>query len=93
MLTAFGANNALDKSLRQAAADYVGGLGGRDAKVTYRVFRPDWAVLSGTGTSGKFYAKVFKRRDQFLVFTLTYPAAAAARYDAVAAAVSRCFRD
>ena len=92
-LVAFGANNALGKSLSQAAHDYVRGLGGEGAKVTYSAFRPNWAVLSGAGLGGVFYAKILKRRDQFLVFTLTYPAAASARYDTVAAAVSRCFKD
>ncbi len=92
-LTVFGANNVLDKSLAQAAHEYVQNLGGDGARVTYSAIRPDWAVLSGAGARGVFYAKTFKRRDQLLTFTLTYPVAAAARYDAITAKLSRCFKD
>ena len=92
-MAVFGANNVDGKSLDIAARAYARDLGGEGGHITYIAGRADWRVLSGVGPKAMFYAKTFKRNDQFLTFTLAYPAAAAPRYDLVAAAVSRCFRD
>ena len=92
-LRAFGANNALDKSLADEAAEQARTYTGRRGKITYRAGKGDWAVLSGNdGGSSLFYTKTFSRGDQFVAFQLKYPKAKAARYAPVVERIVSCFK-
>ncbi|QAY78277.1 hypothetical protein [Sphingosinicella sp. BN140058] len=92
-LRAFGTNNVLDRSLAAEFAAQVRSFIGRNGKITYRVTRPGWEVVSGTnGGSRLFYAKTFARNDQFITFQLTYSKAATQRYRPVVDRLAQCFR-
>ncbi|PSJ37902.1 hypothetical protein [Allosphingosinicella deserti] len=92
-LRAFGTNNILNRSLAAEAVQQVRSHIGRYGKITYRISRPGWTVVSGTdGESQLFYAKTFAREGQFITFKLTYPKTAAQRYRSVVERLSRCFR-
>lgn len=92
-LRAFGANNVFERSLDSEAESEARAAIGPGGKITYRVTRPGWTVVSGTGAHGKvFYSKTFLRDDQFVTFQLVYPAAMRHRYKPVVERLSRCFR-
>ena len=60
-------------------------------KVTYQAMHGGWGVLSGTQGGTIFYSKILSRTPDLLIFELRYPAAEAAKYKSVAAALTRCF--
>jgi hypothetical protein len=91
-LSVFGRNNVdrttLARTVDEDAADLAGGRG----KISYRVVKPDWAVFSGDdGGSTLFYSKTIQRGDQFVIFELSYPKSAAAKYRPVVERLSSCF--
>ncbi|QLP98556.1 MAG: hypothetical protein HZY79_15835 [Rhodoblastus sp.] len=57
----------------------------------YRAGGRDWFVVSGRAADRVYYVRATLRGDVFTTMELTYPAAAAPRWDAVAARLSRCF--
>jgi hypothetical protein len=92
-LRAFGANNALDKSLADEAAEQARAYTGRRGKITYRAAKGDWAVISGNDGGGSlFYTKTFTRGDQFVGFQLKYPKGKATRYAPVVERIAGCFK-
>lgn len=91
-LTVFGRNNPDGASLADTVRDDAADLLGRTGTVTYRAQKNNWAVFSGTTGSKLVYSKTFQRGDQFAIFELTYPHAAANRYKLVSEQLSRCFR-
>jgi hypothetical protein len=92
-LAVYGTNNALDETLRQRLSNMASRLTGSSGKVTYKVQKANWFVLSGESGETTFYAKTLLNRDQFKTFELTYDRAAAALYDPLAARFAACFAD
>lgn len=91
-LSVFGRNNFDGASLASTVDGDAADLAGSRGKVSYRVVRPGWAVFSGDdGGSMLFYSKTIRRGDQFVIFELSYPKAAAARYKPVVENLSKCF--
>jgi hypothetical protein len=91
-LRVYGTNNVMNDTLAASLRETGSRLSGPHGRVTYRVLRATWGVVSGEdGLGHVFYAKTVMRRDQFLAFELTYPRAQAAAYGSIAAAVSQCF--
>lgn len=87
-LIAYAGHNALDETLAARRDATVERLG----PASYRSGGRDWFVVSGRRGETVYYARTALRGDVFSSFELTYPRAAAARWDAAAATLSRCFR-
>ena len=86
-LIVYGAHNALDETLaarREATLERLG-------PASYRAGGRDWFVVSGRAGERIYYVRTTLRRGVFTSFELTYPDAAAARWNAAAADLSRCF--
>jgi hypothetical protein len=91
-LAVFGANNVNDDT----PARYVEGLvgdGHRYARLSYRLVRPGFAVLSGVSGGRVFYERyAFARGGAIHAFVLEYPLATRARYDGLVARMSASLR-
>ena len=92
-LLVYGNNNALNETLRQMLSDTGSRLAGSSGKVTYKVQKANWFVLSGQSSQSIFYAKTLLSHGQFKSFELTYDGAAAALYDPLVGRFASCFRD
>ena len=90
-LLVFGRNNALNQTLKNALDDTAARLAGRSGKVTYKVMKPGWFVLSGQDRETMFYAKMLYADDQFKSFELTYGSSQSAIYKPVAGRLTGCF--
>ncbi len=90
-LLVFGQNNALNESLKDALEDTASRLAGASGKVTYKVIKPGWFVVSGQNGPSTFYAKTVYAHDQFKSFELTYDGAESSVYKPVVARLVRCF--
>ena len=60
-------------------------------KVTYKVLRPDWFVVSGDEQGRRFYTRMNATPAGLRGYTLTYPAARAAEFDRISIAVANSF--
>jgi hypothetical protein len=61
--------------------------------VTYKVIKPDWAVLSGTLPDGRsFYQRVIRKEGDFAFFFLSYPRNQSPTYDPTVARLEQCLR-
>lgn len=86
-LLVYGSFNALDETLAARRAATVARLG----PAAYRAGGRDWFVVSGRAGDRVYYVRATLRGDVFSTMELTYPAAAASRWDALAGRLSRCF--
>jgi hypothetical protein len=59
-LFVYGHNNALDEPLRDAFAAVGSRLASASGKVTYKVLKPNWFVVSGQNGATVFYAKTLQ---------------------------------
>lgn len=91
-LAVFGRNNPDGATLADTVRDDAADLAGSHGRITYRVQKANWAVFSGANGGKLFYSKTLQRKDQFVIFELTYPHAGADRYKSVVENLSRCFR-
>jgi hypothetical protein len=92
-LIVYGHYNALDESLGDALAAVGSRLAGESGKVTYKVLKKNWFVVSGQNGATVFYAKALRSHDQFKAFELTYGSSAAAIYEPVIRHLALCFED
>ena len=92
-LIVFGSNNALNEPLKNIFADTSSRLAGPSGKVTYKVLKPKWFVISGQNGATVFYAKMLYSHGQFKSFELTYDGSAAAMYEPVILRIAECFAD
>jgi hypothetical protein len=60
-------------------------------KVTYRLLRPDWFVLSGEEGARRFYTRIAQGPDGLRGYTFRYPAAEAATMERVMIALANSF--
>ncbi|MGI4876469.1 MAG: hypothetical protein ACRYG4_03185 [Janthinobacterium lividum] len=90
-LLVFGSNNVLATPVKVAADQTATRLSAGGA-ISYRVVKPGWFVVSGSSSTGEFYAKSFHVGDQRKSFELTYPAATASKWRPIAAQLNACFR-
>jgi hypothetical protein len=72
-LSVWGSNNALDASVKDVLADTESRLIGTSGKVTYKMLKANWFVVSGQNEQTVFYSKVVynSHDDQFKTFELT----------------------
>ena len=92
-LIVFGQNNALSESLEDALADTESRLAGTSGKVTYKVLKPNWFVVSGRNGQTVFYARTSYNGDQFKSFELTYSNSVAEVYAPLIGRLTTCFTD
>lgn len=91
-LRAFGTANTLERSLSAEAQAQARSYLGNNGRVTYRVARRGWVVISGDdGGANLFYTKTVARGNEFVIFQLRYPETEAARYKPVVERLSKCF--
>jgi hypothetical protein len=89
----YGGNNALFQTLRERLSDTASRLADSSGKVTYKVQKANWFVLSGQTGQAIFYAKTLFSHDQFKSFELTYDRSAAALYNPLVGRIASCFTD
>ena len=89
----YGNNNALNETLRRVLSETGRRLAGSSGRVTYKVQKANWFVLSGQSGQSIFYAKALLSHGQFKSFELTYDRAAASLYDPLVGRFASCFRD
>lgn len=87
-LIVYGGFNALDETLAQRRAATIERLGPASYSKTGR----GWFVVSGQAGEEIYYVRTSLKGDVFTSFEFTYPAAEAARWNPVAATLSRCFK-
>jgi hypothetical protein len=92
-LAAYGGNNALDQTLGERLSDTANRLADSSGKVTYKVQKVNWFVLSGQNGQAIFYTKTLFSHDQFKSFELTYDRSAAALYNPLVGRIASCFTD
>ena len=92
-LIVFGVNNSLHEFLKDVLTDTALRLSGRQGKVTYRVLKANWFVVSGQNDRFVFYVKTIYSHGQFKSFELTYPPTAAAVYGPLIGRLAGCFAD
>ncbi len=94
-LIVYGSNNALEESLKKALADTGSRLAGPSGKVTYKMLKADWFVVSGQNGQTVFYSKVLynSHDEQFKSFELTYDRSVSALYESLIARLAKCFTD
>ena len=92
-LIVFGQYNALNEPLRAVSANTAARLAGTSGRVTYKVLKPHWFVVSGQNAQTIFYAKTLYSGDQFASFELTYNHSAAGVYGPLIGRLNACFSD
>lgn len=94
-LIVYGSNNALDESLKKTFVDIGSRLAGPSGKVTYKMLKANWFVVSGQNGQTVFYAKVLynSHDDQFKSFELTYDRSKSALYEPLIGHLATCFTD
>ena len=75
--------------LEDLYADLIAALPGR--RITYKVLRDTWFVVSGEQGGMRFFTRFAATRDGLSGFTVTYPPAAAATFDRLAIAITNSF--
>ena len=80
-------------TLSERLSDTANRLADSSGKVTYKVQKANWFVLSGQTGQAIFYAKTLFSHDQFKSFELTYDRSAAALYNPLVSRVASCFTD
>jgi hypothetical protein len=92
-LIVYGSNNALDEPLKKTLADTGSRLAGPSGKVTYKVLKANWFVVSGQNEQTVFYLKVLYSHGQSKSFELTYDRSAGALYEPLIGHLAACFTD
>jgi len=92
-LIVYGTNNALNETLKERMSETQARLAGATGKVTYKVQKANWFVLSGQNGQTVFYVKTLSSHGQFKSFELTYDRSAAALYDPLVGRFVSCFND
>ena len=92
-LLAYGRNNALNQSLKDALEDTVSRLVGVSGMVTYKVIKPNWFAVAGQNKQTSFYAKTIYDRGQFKSFELAYDSSLFGVYKPVIHRLVSCFAD
>ena len=88
-----GLANRYGDSLAVTAQQTIPNGFGLKRQVTYKVIKPDWAVLSGTLPGGRsFYQRVIRKQKDFAFFFLSYPSSLSATYDPIVGRLGQCLR-
>jgi len=93
IVSVYGSNNALDKSLLDIfLEESAGGTYNEPKKViTYKVMSNNWFAVSGYDSGNIFYSKTFLINEQFKTFNFIYPQSQRTLYDSVTKLLSKSF--
>ena len=61
-------------------------------KVTYKLFKPDFFVISGIENNKVFYQKVLFKNDEYKTFLISYPTTIKKIYDPITAKIALSFK-
>jgi hypothetical protein len=92
-LLVYGRHNVLNETLGEALIDASAMLAGPHGRVTYKVLKRRWFVISGVNERFVFFAKTIASHDQFKAFELTYRRSEATTYSPLVERISSCFTD
>jgi hypothetical protein len=90
-IAAWGSLNAMDWTLADSARQDEQRLAHDAGRVTYKVIRKAFYVLSGRKGDQIFYNRTALANCKFSAVELTYPTADSAIWNAISARVSQCF--
>ena len=91
-IAAWGSWNATDWTLADSVREDEKSLASEAGKVTYKVIRGGFYVISGRKGDQIFYKRTVLANGKFSAVELTYPAADNALWNAISARVSQCFK-
>ncbi len=89
-MLAYGSNNSLLEKLETRFRAESSSSDTR--KVTYKLFKPDFFVISGIENKNVFYQKVLFENDGYKTFLITYPVTQKKIYDSISAKISASFK-
>jgi hypothetical protein len=90
-IAAWGSWNAMDWTLADSASEDEKSLANDGGKVTFKVIRKDFYVISGRKGDQIFYNRTALANGKFSTVELTYPTADSAVWNAISVRVSQCF--
>lgn len=82
-LIVFASLGLADIPLKQRVNSVISDLTGTSGKVTYKLVKPNWFVISGQKQQMVYYTKATYTRDHFKQFILTYNVGQSSVYDPV----------
>ena len=88
----YGSNNVLDQSVSETYSDELQADEKAGIKVTYRVVKPGYFVVSGSGAGKIIYQKTVLVGDVFKTLRLEYPEDQKAVFDPIVSTMSDCFQ-
>lgn len=92
-LLVYGAYNSLDQTLRDVfEQESSRSTEHPNRVVTYKVFRNDWFVVSGTENGRIFYQKTVLRNSTFKTFRIEYDNNEKQTFDSITAFMARSFK-
>jgi hypothetical protein len=96
LMLVYGSNNSADDTLKSVYHEEVGMRNKGAAKVafTYKAFKKNWFVVSGTVGDNIFYKKVIYKAkdDQFITFEITYHKSQRGIYDPIVSEISNSIK-
>lgn len=88
----YGSHNSLDQSLRQVYESETSRSEHPNRRVTYRLLRRDWFVVSGIEDGRIFYQKTFLKKGVFKTFRLEYDENAKQTFDSITTRIAGSFK-
>jgi hypothetical protein len=89
-MLAYGSYNSLQEKLETRFLAESTSSGTR--KITYKLFKPDFFVISGIENNKVFYEKILYKDDTYKTLLISYPTALKKTYDPITAKIVRSFK-
>ena len=89
-MLAYGSNNSLMEKLETRFNAESSSSDTR--KIMYKLFKPDFFVISGVENKKVFYQKVLFKNDEYKTFLITYPLSQKKTYDSITAKIAASFK-
>jgi hypothetical protein len=86
----YGSNNSLLEKLETRFN--AESTSSETRKVTYKLFKPDFFVISGIENKSVFYQKVLFKNDEYKTFLMTYPITQKKTYDSITVKIAASFK-
>jgi hypothetical protein len=88
-MLAYGSNNSLMEKLETRFN--AESTSSDTRKVTYKLFKPNFFVISGIENKNVFYQKVLFKNDEYTTFLITYPVTQKKTYDPITVKIAASF--
>lgn len=89
-MLAYGSNNSLMEKLETRFN--AESTSSDTRKVTYKLFKPDFFVISGVENKNVFYQKVLFKNDEYKTFLISYPVTQKKTFDPIAVKIAASFK-